>query len=388
MNSNNQFWKLRTALTEWLAKSQQISSTDIRIGIWGTQDSGKTTYLAMLYYALILAEEWEVTADRAARDFVQQHIDQIETGNFPPSTELTEIIPIFTYTLRWQQQDYTATVNKVVLNFIDAPGGFYERIHSTNVQIVKPPSQETNAETQLGQNQNNAIGIVDYLLSCDGIIFLLDPMRRKEQGDSYISLLFDLFQEFQERSRQEDMKTERLRQYMAFCVTKLDKEEIWSQGLEPAELAKDVMGVKLFKSLKTNFCQKGRYTFFSVASIGRYQDKDGNWKEAVIYPETTDNSNTSAPQAPPSSPNNLYSSGYDPHEALGGYDPDRTPENSNTSDDEFASQFQKPSPPEQPPTLKPTIKTDVEYEPFNVLKPVEWLIESIQKKPPSRRQRQ
>jgi hypothetical protein len=378
MNSNNQFLKLQTTLTEWLAKNKQTSPADIRIGLWGTSGSGKTTYLAMLYYALLLSKDWEVTADTEARQFVTKHIKHIEKGNFPPATETAPDLNIFTYTLRPQSSKGTGP--KIVLNFIDAPGEFYEDILSTKVQIVEPQSQRTNAGMQVNQNQGNSKGIVDYLLSCDGIIFLLDPMRSKKEGNSYWTLLLDLFLEFQERSRQEEMKTERLQQYMAFCVTKVDKEEIWSQGKPSADLAKDVMGWKLFKSLETSFCLKNRYEFFSVASIGRYLDPDRKSKESVIYPANIpDSSNTSEPQPPQPPPQDVYSGGYDPDAPSGTANTPPSSSSSSTGGGGFASGNNTPSTPEPPPRSKPTIKTDVEYEPFYVIEPIKWLIKSIQK---------
>ncbi|WP_054469899.1 hypothetical protein [Planktothricoides sp. SR001] len=395
MNNNNQFSQLRTALTEWLEKNKQTAITgpkDIRIGIWGTSGSGKTTYLAMLYYALLLSKDWQVTADSEARQFVTKSINGIKAGNFPPATQPTENLNIFTYTLG-RQNSYAIIGPKVVLNFIDAPGGFYEdihSIHSTKVQIAEPSIKGASAETQLGQNQDNSMGIMDYLLSCDGIIFLLDPIRSKEEGNLYWRLLFDLFMEFQEKSKQENMTNARLQQYMAFCVTKVDKEEIWSQGKESADLAKDVMGQDLFTSLETGFCLENRYKFYSVASIGRYLDKDGkSWKEAVIYSDILDTSNTSEPQPPqpaqPSQPQGGgYGEGYDPDAPLG--QPNTTPSPSSSSEDDWGSLNQASNTPEPPSIPLPTINTKVQYEPFNVITPIEWLIDSIQKNPPSRPQ--
>jgi GTPase SAR1 family protein len=386
MNNNHQLSKLLSLIDRLEQKKQTQSSepTDIRIGLWGTSGSGKTTYLAILYKALTHKDSnWFVRVDKPAREFVMNNLNYIQTGNFPPATEAADKLNIFTYTL--SPKSFKGNGCKTVLNFIDAPGGFYENILGTTVQIVDPQNQRTNAGMQLNQNQNNSMGILDYLLSCDGIIFLLDPVRSKEEGTLYWTLLLDLFLEFQERSPQPDMNNGQLQQYIAFCVTKVDKKKIWNQGKKSADLAKNVMGNDLFDRLP-NFCLDGRYEFFSVASIGRYKDEDGKWKEAVIYPKTTDSSNTFEPQAPPSSPNNDYEGGYDPDDALGGYDPDETSENPNTSDDEWDDAF--PSTPESPPTPKPTINRDVGYESFNVIEPVEWLIESIQKKPPSRPQRQ
>lgn len=386
MNNNNQFLQLRTALTDWLAKNKQTAPTgpkDIRIGIWGTSRSGKTTYLAMLYSALEDSEEWIVQAgDDHADDFIDTHISDIDAGNFPPATQPTANLNIFTYILKTQ---FSQGTGSIVLNFIDAPGEFYEDIRGNAAKEVQIHEAQNNQDT--------SGDIVDYLRSCDGIIFLLDPIRSKKQGESYKTLLLRLFREFQKRSRKNDKDIgTKLEQYMAFCVTKVDKEEIWSQGKKSAVLTKDVMGEQLFKKLRTNFCIEGRYEFFSVASIGRYKDKDGKSREAVIYPDIPETQPPQRPQPPqpPQPPQGSYVKGYGYEE---GYDPDAPsgepntpPSSSSSSDDDWESLNQTSNTPELPSTPLPTINTEVEYEPFNVIAPIKWLIDSIQKQPPSRQQ--
>jgi hypothetical protein len=395
MNKNNQFLQLQKAsLAKGWGKIQQtspIGAKDICIGIWGTVNSGKTTYLAMLYYALLLSKDWQVTADSEAREFVTKSINEIKAGKFPPTTQKAGNLNIFTYTIA--RQNSSGIIGpKVVLNFIDAPGEFYEDIHSkesTEVQIAKPSIHDASAETLVGQNQDNSMGIMDYLISCDGIIFLLDPTRSNEKPKSYWLLLFDLFMEFQERSQQENMINARLQQYMAFCVTKVDINEIWNQGKESADLAKDVMGHSLFTSLETNFCLENRYKFYSVASIGRYLDKDGKWKESVTYSDISDSSETQTNLSSIPSPRRRHLHGKSQNsqatDASTGQ-PTTTPSSSPSSEDGWGTLSQVSNTSKPPSTPEPTINTEVQYEPFNVITPIEWLINSIQKQPPSRPQ--
>jgi len=388
-NMNN-FWNIINKLHQE-EKPQTHEPMDIRIGIWGGSNSGKTTYLTMLYKELVLSNEWEVTSDSEARKYVFDNIQRITDGNFPFATQITGVIKIFTYILR-RQFSNTATGPKIVLNFIDAPGKFYEEIHSSkDVKIIQPSIQSTSEEQEITQNQSN-LGIVDYLLSCDGIIFLLDPIRSKEEGNLYWRLLLDLFWEFQERSRQENMTTERLQQYMAFCVTKSDTDDIWSQGKKSDDLAKDVMGKDLFKSLKSNFCIEGRYNFFSVASIGRYQNEDGEWKEAVIYPNIQDNSKTETIETTEKNPSSMKRT-YGKHKGksqnsqttdVSSEEPTISSNSSSEDDDEWAEFTETSNTPDIAPRYIPTINTKVEIQPLNVIAPIEWLINSIQKEPLSR----
>jgi hypothetical protein len=199
--------------------------------------------------------------------------------------------------------------------------------------------------------------------------------------------------EFQERSQQENMTNARLQQYMAFCVTKADIEDIWDQGKESADLVKDVMGHSLFTSLETGFCLENRYSFYSVASIGRYFDNDSqSWKEAVLYPDIPDISNpsdahTNLSSAP--SPRRRYSQGKSHNsqasDASSGQPSTRTSP-SLSSDDDYGLFNQASITPEPPTPNQPTINTKVQYEPFNIITPIEWLINSIQREPPSRPQ--
>ncbi|OJJ20751.1 hypothetical protein BI308_20380 [Roseofilum reptotaenium AO1-A] len=358
----------------------------------------------MLYRALLPYQGWVVDADPESLNFILQHIDTIdEKGEFPDPTETADNIPIFTYTLK-EQDASGPTGFEVVLNFLDAPGEFYEDIDSTSaetVKIFKASSTRNSGEiqdddqNQDDQNQIDLNGIVDYLLSCDGIIFLLDPIRSKKDGKSYQSLLLKLFEEFKKRSQPENRIEGRLPQYMAFCLTKVDKEGIWEQlwtkvrhpddkkeadeelMLAAKDLAKDVMGDLLFESLEHNYCVKNRYTFFPLASIGRYRDeKDKTWKEAVIDPDVSD---TQSSQSAQSSQVTRYTTGFDPDAPSVGLNPTPSSTSSSIGGGGFASGNNAPKTPQSPSKPKPQINQDVKYEPFYVIEPIEWLINNFKK---------
>jgi Double-GTPase 2 len=390
LDLNNRLKSYRDTLTKWLKQeSLPTSARTIRLGIWGTRGSGKTTYLAMLYDALQLSPKWEINVDEKARNFVEEHLTTIDVERvFPLPTEPSQKLEVFSYTLR---PDTSGVANStIVLNFIDAPGEFYEDISKASAKIDNPDAQTHELEEQ-------SMDIVDYLIRCDGIIFLLDPMRSKEDGRAYSTLLRNLFQEFQKRSRRSDMRSERLEQYMAFCVTKVDREDLWSKGQKSDELAQKVMGLEL-ERLK-NFCwlelnqerrknksaKENRCEFFSVSSIGRYKDKDGKWQPAVIEPTENNNPNPEVNTplvAPQEQPKNPYQRSRPPQST-----------NPNSSSSSSSSNWALgtgnniENKPASSPKLQPTIKPDVKLNSHNVLEPIEWLIRGIQNYPPSRRRK-
>lgn len=363
---------LKTWITEdWPKESPQ----DIRIGLWGTRGSGKTTYLAMLYEALALSNEWEVSLDKKARRFVRDHCKTINSDRlFPEPTPLADELEIFSFTLR--PQFISKYGGKVVLSFIDAPGEFYETLN-VNARVVGSHAHSAEQTPQ-------TMDIIDYLISCDGIIFLLDPERRDEDGDTYSSLIEDLIFEFQDRSQQSDLESERLQQYMAFTVAKADKESLWQRIESPAQLAQEIVGSRLFEKLEKNHCYvdrknpaNNRFAFFAVSSVGLYQDQEGNWRSPVIDPQKP------APSAPP-----IYEPNYveDPTSYA---NPDfiyNPPQNNLPQSMQERLQANQVDSQTQAPQYLQTLQKGVDARPFQIIDPINWLVRGIQENPPIRLQ--
>jgi len=99
--------------------------------------------------------------------------------------------------------------------------------------------------------------IIDYLMSCHGVIFLLDYERSKPNKDDkrkpYYNLLLNLFSEFKLRSRKMNQATgQYIQQYMAFCVTKADEDELWEKK-DSMSLVKETMGATMWSYLVNNY---------------------------------------------------------------------------------------------------------------------------------------
>ncbi|MCC5613757.1 hypothetical protein LC605_01410 [Nostoc sp. CHAB 5836] len=394
---------LITSLKNIIQENFQDPSRDIRIGIWGTKGSGKTVFLSRLYDALEASpDEWLVAADPEARQFVKKHRREMDNtrkpGVLPLPNERIDEIPIFSYVLKPQQLDIPAS--KIVLEFIDAPGEFYEDIYNASDIIVRKKNKSTSNDRKIFTNEYEEVereykGIVEYLMSCDGIIFLIDPKASFKDGDSYQSLLIDLFQEFQERSYPSN-DFERLEQYMAFCVTKVDDDDnLWRQAQDPQKLALELMGSQMLKRLQT-YChlepnkekrnqlhKYNRCQFFGVSAIGRYQDSGGRWRKAIEDPNQNNHTSPDIQQPDIPTPESRYSGGYDPEDLLTNKPNNPEPNTPKTPppSEGFGLNI-KNSNNLEPQKHQPTIKQGVECHPIHVIEPIAWLIEGILNCPP------
>ena len=383
INANLNDWENRlkdygTTLSKWLTENLQTSSSsDIRLGIWGTSGAGKTTYMFMLYEALKESEMWRIELDPIARKFISKNRDFIRQGIFPPPNEKSKELEIFSYTLRRKD-----IASKIVLNFIDAPGEFYEEMLTAKGSKGVVKDKNISSSTPLSEEKKTPI--IDYLMSCHGIIFLLDPKNTVKNDGSYSSLLEDLFLEFQERSRRTDTEVNdpRLEQYMAFCVTKVDHENFWSYRKDAQPFVEKVLGKWMSLKKLQNFCRleelnpekrkkpskNNRCEFFCISSVGRYQ-KDGEWVPPIIYPEENNSTQPNSEQTKSSS--GLY---WDDKESY-------PSESSQSSTGDWASSGYQDSP-EPVSENRPTIDPEAVLRPYNVLEPIEWLIKGIQTNPP------
>jgi hypothetical protein len=374
-NTNAEIFSARTR-SHLYKQWQRFTASDhsaFRIGIWGTTGAGKTTFLAMLYDALLLRPGWTVAADGKARTFVTSQLRNIRTkGRFPAPTEVTAETDIFRYILQEEEaKDFEGEFNQVTLDFVDAPGEFYERPHQADRRVI------------------GEMDILDYLSSCHGIIFLLDPDRvdetLNEDDDDYRTMLLDLMLEFQERNIKSGVSDDlRLEQYMAFCITKTDKNLYWDQRNSPQNLVESVMGDTMYRMLGANFCKSNRYHFFATSSIGRYQDSEtGEWLENVVYPggkRSPSGRNGSKKSAITTT---QIGESYEPEPVAAPTEPDtgpRAPRRSPTSS--WAPVSDSGSSPRADYAPEVSIARKQAINPLNVIEPLDWLIENMRREPP------
>jgi GTPase SAR1 family protein len=235
-----------------------------QIGVWGTIGSGKTTYLAMLYEMLANDKNVTVIASQEARKFAQDHRwNIISRGEFPGATYPGQAnYDIFEYRLFLESQGATAPASEILLKFVDAPGEYYEDLAGT-------------------QKIKDGLTILSYLTSCDGIIFLLDPMRKQsDEAQPYRLLIDNLLQELQRYAYTNGMGT-KIVQQIALCVSKVDQENLWEYKSEPGELIRNIIGENIFQQLENQYCKKGFFDFFAISAIGRTQDPQNPNREII-----------------------------------------------------------------------------------------------------------
>ena len=362
--------RTRSYLYQQWQRFTSAQHTAFRIGIWGTTGAGKTTYLAILYDALLLRPGWTVAADAKARNFVTSQLKNIRMrGHFPAPTEVTTQTDIFRYILQEEHsQHLDGEYNQISLDFVDAPGEFYERPHLADRRVTEE------------------MDILDYLSSCHGIIFLLDPERVDgslgEDEDDYRTMFMDLLLEFQERNIKSGVSDDlRLEQFMAFCVTKVDKEPYWSQREAPQNLAEAVMGETMYRMLGANFCRPQRYQFFATSAIGRYQDPEtGNWVENVSYPggQPSYQRRNGGQPAQPVVTTTQIGLAYEPE----GAEPETGPRAPRRPASSWAPASQQSGKADKAHAPGVSIINKQAITPYNIIEPLTWLIENMRREPP------
>lgn len=371
--TNNRLQSFANNLFQQFNNSSQ--SSDIKLGIWGATGSGKTTYLGRLYTELLNSENWTVYASQKSLNYINDIVGVLDNGIFPPFTNpKISKLKEYDYRLTGEEQPFKGV--NVMLRFIDAPGEWYE-----NPDLGK---QKVEVE-----GQELSIDILEYLSGCHGIIFLLDPEQKRLPEKKKLSfVLLKLMQEFHERynAQFQDNKVRKLQQYMAFCVTKVDKGDFWQESVEPEKFAKRVMGTEIYQRLQNNFCLGKRLNFYPVSSIGRYKEGE-QWKEAVNYleqndPEPTDNQSNEVSRQNQSIFDILNPKiEFEPQKELTNQEPSST----NSSADDNYGGLSPSSPSESEQSSKGLTTFDVEKEPvpIGILEPIEWLIKEIRANPPS-----
>ena len=374
-------WNSKTKTQVEDMEPQHILPSDIRIGIWGSSGAGKTTYLTMLYHVLTRSDRWIVkSGSDEADDFIRRNLEAIENDEFPARTEIdeSEKLKIYSYKLT---RENSKNKGSITLNFIDAPGEFYERLGDRNQKyLVDDPN---NPETD----------VIDYLMGCDGIIFLLDPDPDEQNlgKKKYSTMLRNLFEDFNARNRENNQEKDRLENYIAICITKVDHDKICekakNQGadtyvqelISPKMKLEDLTNyiwLKKDKNQRNIRSKDNRCQFFYTSVLGRDEE---NGESSGIYIDDID---------VPAPNQSSYEGGY------GGYNNESYPNYSNNINQSASSGSNKSNDwgdinnsSEQTHHQKSKnpggkIKPGSELRPFGVLEPIEWLIEGIQSHPP------
>jgi hypothetical protein len=221
----------------------------LKVGLWGTRATGKTTSLALLPTA---AEGTSWTMEPIgvdASEFIERsQIALFVDGRFPePSTELPPIP--YTFLVRRPR----AYLEKVVgrrrafqVTFLDASGSWCER--PIPARLAAPDSP------------------IEYLATCDAIFFFLDSVRMRLTGSEYGASVVEVLDSL--RRRLELTGNRPLPHYAAFIVPKADEDEQWAHRDRVEAHLMELLGMEPFHAMVERF-QPSRYRVFACSAVGR-----------------------------------------------------------------------------------------------------------------------
>ena len=368
-------WKLQQLRD--FQRNQRIESSDreIKIGLWGVPGAGKTTYILRLYTCMKASSSgFNIdAADTISEDFTRNKNLQLSEHGFITATAPGEEKYI-TYRLRTK---YTLIPQTIILTFLDAPGGYYESLALYNADQIENIRIQANNQANNGEG-----GLAQNLANSDGIIFLLSPDLDKQNAASHKAMIPNVLQVLRRYSRDPNNPSldqdDRLTQFIAFCVTKVDKVTFWNDRENADQLVTGILGRTVIDGLNNdcfynqNYPEDSRYNrckFFAISAIGRYKDENtGEMLEAIDYPGSTiGSSHPGTFDFPHSSQDQTH----DDSTNIGRSDSDtfQVPmfEEGNTDLSDVKSQdFQGEK-----------IKSGVNPEPLNVVDPIKWLIRKI-----------
>ncbi|NET24610.1 hypothetical protein [Okeania sp. SIO1I7] len=338
-------------------KPQRIPS-QIRLGIWGFPGAGKSVY--MLRLSQELSDQGRlVPTDEITAKYIYEGTKLLEKGEFVNPTG-TGKYSKYSYTIE------NSDNRNIELTFFDLPGEVF-----------------TDPENYFSSENNREVNVVDYLLECHGILFLLSPLEEDIHSfdESYYILLKRLFDLMRIKSRKN-----RLEQYVAFGITKIDNSEVYGESLDKyaEQMFLNILGrgpnAKLTwlknyfhiiiegskdrPRLKINPTSENRCQFFYISAFGIHKDSKGN----VQYPVRENKEEK--PKY------NTYKTEEDPMFPTDDLEDVDVENFGNKNNDTEEFKFNKSK-------NKYIIDTKVRFNPINMYSPIEWLIKGIKEYPPN-----
>lgn len=187
-----------------------------QIAMLGSPASGKTTFLSALAWSLAQGETgWNITPeDEISADYLVRMTASLSTDRIFPLT--TPDVVRYGWTLngwstrvtrtRFRKKVYKEPV-RLGLQVMDVPG---EILHSSWVGTAQ------RAE------------LINTIAPSDGIVFLIDPIRELELGDTSDFIFGSLAQLMQRTSYETGAPRSRLPHYVAVCLTKFDDPRVFT----------------------------------------------------------------------------------------------------------------------------------------------------------------
>lgn len=221
----------------------------LTVGVWGTKETGKTTFLSLLP-AAVNGSRWTVQpSDAATEAFLARASKALfQAGRFPdPPAEREPQAYMFSVRRpRTYLEKVAGRRRAYTITFLDASGDWCERKDSV----------------RLGSPDNP----IEYLVGCEAILCFLDPVRMRYEGSEYASVLIGAFDGL--RRRLEIPLSGKLPHRVAFIVPKVDEEGLWSNRSRAERYVMEQFGMTPFQDLTERF-RPSHYRFFACSSVGR-----------------------------------------------------------------------------------------------------------------------
>jgi hypothetical protein len=204
------------------------SAEDVKIGLWGSPSSGKTTFLGALRHAVATGRgsgRWIVHPDNeASEELMVRLTDYLVTAHeFPPATPLgveTELRWHFIGDLAGSQFD-----RRILRRRSPLPSRFMLNLVDVSGEAFGPMPEATDARSL--HVMGNAL---DHLASSQGLIYLFDPISEWELHNSAAYLNRTIAALSRLMLRENRLVNGYLPHYVSVCVTKFDHPKIFDKA--------------------------------------------------------------------------------------------------------------------------------------------------------------
>jgi transcriptional regulator with XRE-family HTH domain/GTPase SAR1 family protein len=200
----------------------------VKIGLWGSPQSGKTTYLAALRHATNATPSdygtWSMVPLTAqSSDLLVELTKELNSGQFPAATILGGFVPLSWMffgditrskfvSARQRLLRRGPVMSEFVLDLIDASGHAFSDDREWD-----------------GASPAVAHAVFEHLLDSDGLIYLFDPLGERENRDA-IAFVNRTISELKRRHYERTGQGGRLPHQLSICVTKFDQPEVLLQA--------------------------------------------------------------------------------------------------------------------------------------------------------------
>ncbi|HLK72997.1 MAG TPA: hypothetical protein VKU77_05040, partial [Streptosporangiaceae bacterium] len=210
------------------SRASQAAEDAVKIGLWGSPGSGKTTFLAALRHAAgdtnIDCGTWGIfPLDRRSRDAMVDFTHALNQKQFP------EFTPVGTKTqLRW------LFVGDITDSRFARPQrrlwrrGTIESKFELDLIDVSGEAFTYNPDGQTGLRAV-ADEALTHLYQARGLIYLFDPIRERENKDA-LNYVNRTVAELKERFARNGYRHTHLPHRVSVCITKFDHPEVFQEA--------------------------------------------------------------------------------------------------------------------------------------------------------------